>query len=325
MKLDFVIALAAAATSAPGPMVRMPSLEALLARGDPFVPPAGACDSCLIAMCGFDPAAVVANAALYAIGEGLPAADGYWLRADPVNLQPTTAQLTLSELPEHELTAAEAQALGTTLAAYFATDDHVLFTPHPQRWYLRTQNALDLETLPPAACAGTLHESALPSGRDSAQWKRVITEAQMLLHSHPVNAAREAEGKAPANAIWPWGGGRVPSGSHSPRYDLVFADDLLARGLARTTGVPVQALPSGTEALLANADAFDDALVVLRSPAIEALDREWISALKTALVTGQVTELSLLVCGGHGAIARRTTRAHLRRWWRRRRALANYG
>ena len=325
MKLDFVIELAAAATAASGSNVRMPSLEALLARGDSFVPPAGACDPCLIAMCNFDPAAVTANAALYAIGEGLPAAEGYWLRVDPVHLQPTTAQLTLSELPEGALTAAEAQALGATLGAYFATDDHVLFTPHPQRWYLRMRNAPDLHTLPPAACAGTLHESALPSGRDSAQWKRVITEAQMLLHSHPVNAAREAEGKAPANAIWPWGGGLLPSRSHAPRYEVVFTDDLLVRGLARTAGMTEQALPSGASALLANAGELDDVLVVLRSPAIEALDREWISPLKTALVTGRVTDLSLFVCGGSGVIARRTTRAHLRRWWRRRRTLASYG
>jgi hypothetical protein len=188
------------------------------------------------------------------------------------------------------------------------------------------QNAPDLQTLSPAACAGTLHESALPSGRDGAKWRRVITEAQMLLHSHPVNAAREADGKAPANAIWPWGGGRLPSGAHTARYGVVFADDSLVRGLARASGVPVQALPSDARALLANAAKVNDVLVVLRPPyAIETLEREWNSPLQTALAGGQMTELSLLVCGKRGVIARRTTRAHLRRWWRRKRAFASYG
>jgi hypothetical protein len=249
------------------------------------------------------------------------------MRADPVHLQPTSAQLSLCELPEGALSADEAQALGATLAAYFGADGLAFFTPHPQRWYLRMRNAPDLRTLSPAACAGTLHESALPSGRDGAQWKRVITEAQMLLHSHPVNVTREDEGKAPANAIWPWGGGRLPSGSLSRRHDVVFADDLLVRGLARATGVPVQALPSGADAMLADAGEANDVLAVLRPPCastVAALERDWIAPLKAALAAARMSELSLLICVERGVIARRLTRPNLRRWWRRRRALASH-
>ena len=328
MKLDLVIELAAVAGATSGSAARAANLETLIARGDTIAAPASTCDSCVIAMCGFDPGAITANAAIYALGEGLAPGDDYWLRADPVCLAPTTTQLTLNELPDGALTAAEAQALGATLSAYFAADDFVLFTPHPQRWYLRMRNAPDLETLSPAACAGTLHESALPSGRDGAQWKRVITEVQMLLHSHPVNAAREAEGKPPANAVWPWGGGRMPGGSHPPRYGIAFADDLLVRGLARATGAPVHALPSDARAVLLSAATTDDVLVVLRfanASAMEAFERQWIAPLQAALASSQISELSLHVCGDGGVIARRITRAHLHRWWRRRRPLAAYG
>ena len=331
MKLVLVIELAAAAKQAPetDSTVHMPDMQTLIARGDPLPLSATTCDSWLMEMFGYDPAAAAANAALYALGEGLAAGTDYWLRADPVCLAPTTARVTLSELPEDALTDTEAKALGATLNAHFAAGGQVLFTPHPQRWYLRLPDAPELKTLSPAACAGTLQESDLPSGRDGAAWKRTITEAQMLLHEHAINVAREAAGKVPANAIWPWAGGRLPASSRRAPFASVWSDDLLARGLARAAEVTTHALPADAESIFAR-DA-GTALVVIRAAhaqrmnAMTNIDRHWLSALRKALEREQVSELALTVWGTRAPIARRVTRAHLRRWWRRRRALHLHG
>ena len=333
MKLDLVIELtgAAAQVSASHSPVRMPMLETLIARGDPFQPPAVGCDECLIALFGHDPAVATPNAALRALGEGLAPGTDYWLRADPVSLAPTTAHLTLTELAEDSLTAAEAQALLATLNAHFAADDLVLFAPHPQRWYVRSKTTLDLKTLSPADCAGTLQESVLPAGRDGARWKRTITEAQMLLHAHPVNMVREDEGKAPANAIWPWGGGGLPLHAGSPPFASVWSDDPLVRGLGRLAGIATHALPPDVRELLAKAPEADPALVVIRirhsqaANALASLEEHWLSPLRAAIAGRQISELSISVFGGRAPISRHVTRSHLRRWWRRNRALNIHG
>jgi hypothetical protein len=36
-------------------------------------------------------------------------------------------------------------------------------------------------------------------------------EAQMTLHGHPLNAAREAAGQRPINSVWFWGCGAMPT------------------------------------------------------------------------------------------------------------------
>jgi len=157
----------------------------------------------------------------------------------------------------------------------------------------------------------------------------MITEAQMLLHEHPVNAAREAQGKVLANAIWPWGGGCLPAIAQRPRYRSVWSDDLLARGLAGAHGISTHALPADDLAMVLQERGNGDALVVHRArnaiSDFAALDRAWGSALRTALEDGRITELSLLVWSARGPIARRVERRHLGRWWRRQRALHAYG
>ena len=316
--------------SATQAILRMPEMETLIARGDAFEPSARTCDASLIATFGGDPATASANAALYALGEGLAAGTEYWLRADPVCLAPTMARLTLSELPDAALSADEAQALGATLNTHFAAADRALFTPHPQRWYLRLKNAPDLKTVAAADCAGILQESHLPSGRDGGEWRRTITEAQMLLHDHAVNVAREAAGKAPANAIWPWGGGRVPALGGRPGFAGVWSDDLLTRGLARAAGIAIHGLPRSAEDILTDA-ARGDALAVVRIADVHAeggmagIEQHWASPLRRALASGQLAELSIAVWGTRVPIACRVTQAHLRRWWRRRRALQAHG
>ncbi len=328
MQLGVVIEIAAQAESdGSGEMVaRMPGLETLLARGDSFDPAGVTLDKYLMASFSYQGAAIAPSAALCALGDGVEPGNDYWLRADPVCLAPTRTHLTLTELPENDLTPEEAQALSATLSAHFAACACTLVTPHPQRWYLRLTGVPDMRTLPPSSCSGTLEEAHLPSGPDSATWRRLLTEVQMLLYAHPVNVARETAGKLPANAIWLWGGGRLPEAAARSNYRQVWSDDPLTRGLARAAGTTAHGLPPHARDLFTS--DCGGGLAVLNVArdldAIGTLERAWFQEILAALSDGRLSELALTLLLPRGAIARRTSSANLRRWWRRARPLSAY-
>lgn len=57
-----------------------------------------------------------------------------------------------------------------------------------------------------ARVAGRVVDAFLPEGPRGAEWRRTLTEAQMLLHQHPVNQRRDQHGRRPLNALWISGG-----------------------------------------------------------------------------------------------------------------------
>jgi len=328
MKLDIVIEVSAPMNSDGfGELIpRVPCLETLLARGDSVAPAGATLDKYLMASFGYPPAAIVPSAALCALGDGVEPNHDYWLRADPVCLAPTRTHLTLVELPDNDLTPTEAQSLSSALSAHFVACACTLITPHPQRWYLRLTDAPDMRTLPPSCCSGILQESHLPSGPDSAAWKRILTEVQMILYAHPVNVAREIAGKLPANAIWLWGGGRLSGGAAQSNYRQVWSNDPMTRGLARAAGTTAHGLPQQAKNLFAGDSV--SGLAILNVPldldTIETLERVWFQEILAALADGRLSELLLTLLLPRDTIARRTTGANLRRWWRRARPLSAY-
>ena len=81
---------------------------------------------------------------------------------------------------------------------------------------------------------------------------RLITESQRLLAGHPVNRARQAEGKDPANCIWPWSPGYRPAMQplearfpQAGRGAVITAVDLI-RGIGRYAGLDVIEVPGAT-------------------------------------------------------------------------------
>ncbi|MFB6342136.1 cofactor-independent phosphoglycerate mutase [Saccharicrinis sp. FJH62] len=70
---------------------------------------------------------------------------------------------------------------------------------------------------PPHDVPGTPFEDVLPEaanedGQETAELIRsMILKSQELMENHPVNVARKAAGKDPANSIWPWSPGFRPA------------------------------------------------------------------------------------------------------------------
>lgn len=74
----------------------------------------------------------------------------------------------------------------------------------------------DVACTPPHDVPGTFFEKVLPRAKSDRAKNtcKLITElilkSQKLLENHPVNLKRKAEGKDPANSIWPWSPGYKP-------------------------------------------------------------------------------------------------------------------
>lgn len=322
MKIELVIAgLLEPDTAA----VRAPALEALLARGRVVAVAAPDLDAWLLKAWGL-PDGAAGTAAWCLLGEGEDPGRRHWLRMDPVHLVADRANLLLAPLRPGSLGADEAAALAATLRAHLDGTGAELRIPHPQRWYLGFETVPDLQTVSVSRAAGVLDASRLPGGEDSATWRRLLTEIQMLLHDHPVNAAREDGGRPAVNGVWLWGGPHAATACPPARGTTVWSDLPLARGIARAAGDASHPLPVSGRELLATGRRGDSATVVLDVADSDAvsIEREWVAPAHDALASGRAAEIRLWLLPPGRPAARNATRSALRKWWRRTRALARY-
>ncbi|WP_136799882.1 MULTISPECIES: cofactor-independent phosphoglycerate mutase [Desulfosediminicola] len=81
-------------------------------------------------------------------------------------------------------------------------------------------------------------------------WKELIEKIEKTLADHPVNQTRIAAGKAPANMVWLWGEGKMPSAPPlTSRFDIsgsmISAVDLL-KGLGVVGGLSILDIEGAT-------------------------------------------------------------------------------
>src|SRR5262249_54562653 len=183
-------------------------------------------------------------------GEGVDPGDAFWLEADPVHLSVSRDELLLTAAGRPALTVGEARELTSTLNTHFAEDGLEFIAPSPRRWYARVREAPRIRTTPTADAVGQRMEALLPQGEDGPRWRRIVNEAQMLLHDHPCNAAREERGELPVNSVWPWGAGRLPAVAGDAPYGAVWSSHPLATGIASAAHLSSYPLPASAAAFL---------------------------------------------------------------------------
>jgi hypothetical protein len=313
---------------APGAGGRYPALELLLARGRRRG--AGAprqLERWLGEAFGLEGNGVPAGA-LTLVAANRDPGDGAWLRADPVHLRLLRDRLVV--VPPEALTISreEAEALCASLNQHFAGAMQVIALD-TARWSARLLDgrSRELDDVPALQVAG--RELPLGGGRE-------LTEIQMLLHEHPVNAAREARGEPAINSLWLWGQGRASKATS--RWASVLADEPIAMGLALLARTRYRSLPAGADAWLQGATAQGRHLIVLdglRAPAalqdaqqhgerLAGLERDWFAPLVAALRAGRVGMVTLHVPGGGEAVSFEAIRGDLRRIWRLRKPIGHY-
>jgi hypothetical protein len=268
-------------------------------------------------------------AAVTAAFDGLAVGQGWWLRADPVYLQPDRHQAVLVASDDLELSVEESAALVETLNRHFAADDMSLQAPHPQRWYLQLQEAEEIQTTPLPEVMGQGVNEHLPQGKQRQQWHGWLNEVQMVLHQHPVNQQRLQAGKLPVNSVWLWGEGSVPTVA-APNFEQVYGDDILLEALAQFTDAGY--------APLSDFDPRDDngrCLIVINTcytsvknkdvfawlECLEAVQNQVLRPWQTDLKRHSDCTITLLPANGQQY---QMTRKNLSRWWRRRHSLETF-
>jgi len=173
--------------------------------------------------------------------------------ADPVHLRADRDTATLLPAPMLALREHESAELIASLNAFVAEDGWRFFRDTHGRWFMAGLDGSALASYPPSFLAHRNASSFLPDGDDSEQWRRLMAEVQMLLHTHPVNQVREQRGQLPVNSLWFWGGGALPAvlpSSSKTSSPTVFADDPFAVALSQHLNVdhrPLQAFDPDVE------------------------------------------------------------------------------
>ncbi|HEU0152525.1 MAG TPA: phosphoglycerate mutase [Arenimonas sp.] len=160
-----------------------------------------------------------------------------WLRADPAHVRPDMTGARVLAIGDLGLSQDEADALLAPLRPLFGDTGFPISAPVPSRWYLALPVEARLPAFsPPDAVLGDDLFSHLPEGPEGRRWRALLNEAQVLLHNHPVNAARVAAGKPAVNSLCFWGAGKLPDRVHMP-FAAVSSDDAELLSLAALAGV----------------------------------------------------------------------------------------
>ncbi len=236
-----------------------------------------------------------------------------WIAAaDPVYLEPQMDYLCVHALRRIGVPAPEMRRLIDHLQTTLGEDKSVGFVRLGSYGYVSAKSAFATANVPAYVVDQLDPAEYLPSGDDTALHRNILSEIEMSLHEHPVNAEREQRGRQPVNSLWLWGGGIAPEQITRPQPPL-FSDDALLTGYWYSgTGVAEEwpgniadCLEKSIAGFVAETPEFLDDPALLESLLVE---------LREALHSRRLDALTLLFRDGVRAEVRRS---HSRRLWRR--------
>ncbi|HZP68176.1 MAG TPA: phosphoglycerate mutase [Rudaea sp.] len=244
------------------------------------------------------------------------AAGALWLRADPAYAVADAATARLLACGTLDLSREEIDELARALRPMFGDAGFLLEPTTAARWYLRCAPAARLPRFAsPIEVLGADLLQHLPAGENERQWRMLFNEAQVILHNHLVNARRVAAGRAPANALWFWGAGRLPDWVRT-RHTRVMSPDEVVLALAAMAGAEFDNALSSSALEAAAAQTGDVLLDLGAMRDVASLERDVLSLIDGAVRSGHVARLVLAFESGERVVFRR---AHRWRFWRPRR------
>jgi len=220
-------------------------------------------DTANLSVFGYDPERYYSGRSpLEAASLGIPLVDtDVTYRCNLVTLSEelNIADSTMLDYSAGEISTEEARELILFLEEKLSSNGVHLYPGFSYRHCLVLNNAeTGSELTPPHDFSGKPVAGKLPSGKNADLLMSWMTRAYALLRDHPVNRARIAAGKNPANAIWFWGEGRKPA--LTPFYEktglkgaVISAVDLI-QGIGRCAEMDVVKVEGATGTYETNFD-----------------------------------------------------------------------
>lgn len=227
---------------------------------------------------------------------------GFWLRADPVLLQPSIDNLILLPAQHLAITQAESDALIQSLNTHFAEDGMIFYAPTPERWYVHCAEP-QVEFVSLEEVEGRQIITFLPRGEDALIWHRYMNEIQMLFYTHPVNEARSLARRPLISSVWFWGGGGYPVSPQEKRKNRLFTDKEELVRQAKVLGYETALLkdkPDGVQ----HEDTWlftgiEESLVKGGTPAwlsmLKKIEQDYLPIAYDALKAGKIGKIELIL------------------------------
>ncbi len=233
-----------------------------------------------------------------------------WMRADPCHVLPDINGARLLAHGESlALSREDAEALLPALRPLFGDAGFPLDAPVPSRWYLRLPAEARLPVFAePDEALGTDVFDHLPDGSpEGRRWRTLLSESQVVLHNHPWNARRVAQGKPAINSLWFWGGGVLPDHVDSAHSRYCGEDEV---GISLAHAAKILSPPRARFDI----DEGDSVFDLVASRDLSVLERDWLLPALSALRDGRLSSLEIDSEDGLRLALRRGQRW---RFWRR--------
>lgn len=236
-----------------------------------------------------------------------------WIAAaDPVYLEPRLDHLCLHALDGDSVSITDLRGIFDHLQTTLAPASQYGFARIGRFAYLRSAQPIATANEPAYIVDGQRPNEHMPTGAETVAYRQLLSEIEMALHEHAVNARREAAGLPPVNSLWLWGGGIAPEQQTNPLPPLFAADPLLCGYWHSQTGV-VADWPGSIAACLEESIAGFVAVPPFAADDAASLQL-CLHELRQALRSRRVSELLLFFRDGVRARVRRSDELRI---WRR--------
>jgi hypothetical protein len=270
-------------------------LERLVARAEPLMPVIDwRSDAYRIIAPRAASMPPVAAVALCADRGAVP--DAWVCIASPVHYVAEMSSVRLADQGILPLSVGEAEALAADFNRVWNDAGIRLSAGRSAGLFCLFDRQLDAATHDPQNVLGRHIDRYLPEGANAKALRRLMSEIEMWLFDHEVNAQRVAQGLPALSGFWLWGGGAplasLPAVEGSSAGEDVFFDAFKADGLGSKV------------------------IVVPAMPGSEAWSQAELQWLKPALARLKSRRISSLELSAGNACFRVTARG-TRRFWRR--------
>ena len=181
--------------------------------------------------------------------------EGAWAFVSPCHWQIGALHIAMHHAPLPQFSAEESQTLLAAMQPYFAEDGITLRYEQAQRWLAQGEIFRELATASLDRVAGRRVDGWMPEAARASSLRRLQSEMQMLLYTHPVNDSRNQQGLLPVNSFWLHGSGelpalpKLPAGTSPPQVATDLREPALAEDWS-SWAQAWQALDAGAVAAL---------------------------------------------------------------------------